>query len=38
MVEILGPEIGRHSRAAIGCASLPKGACVEVGATFWIET
>ena len=38
MVQILGPEIGRHSRAAIGCSSLPKGACVEVGATFWIET
>ena len=38
MVQILGPEIGRHSRAAIGCSSIPKGACVEVGATFWIET
>lgn len=38
MVQVLGPEVGRHARAAIGCSSLPKGACVEVGATFWIET
>jgi enamine deaminase RidA (YjgF/YER057c/UK114 family) len=37
MVEVLGPEIGRHARAAVGCSSLPKGAAVEVGATFWIE-
>lgn len=38
MVRILGPEVGRHARAATGCPSLPKGACVEVAATFWIET
>lgn len=38
MVQVLGPEVGRHARAAVGCSSLPKGACVEVSATFWIET
>ncbi|MEG6509757.1 RidA family protein [Methyloligella sp. 2.7D] len=36
MVEILGNK-GRHTRAAVGCSSLPLGACVEIGAIFAIE-
>lgn len=30
LVEVFGPEIGAHSRAAVGVASLPLGVCVEV--------
>ncbi|MFT6865026.1 MAG: enamine deaminase RidA (YjgF/YER057c/UK114 family) [Akkermansiaceae bacterium] len=30
LVEIFG-EAGKHSRAAVGCSSLPLGVCVEVG-------
>ena len=33
MVEALG-EAGRHARFAVGCASLPRGAAVEVEAIF----
>jgi enamine deaminase RidA (YjgF/YER057c/UK114 family) len=36
MVELLG-EKGRHTRVAIGCASLPLGAAVEVDAIFAID-
>jgi enamine deaminase RidA (YjgF/YER057c/UK114 family) len=36
LVEILGPK-GRHSRVALGCASLPFGAAVEIDALFAIE-
>jgi enamine deaminase RidA (YjgF/YER057c/UK114 family) len=36
MVEILG-ETGRHSRAAVGCASLPRGCAVEIDAVLEIE-
>jgi enamine deaminase RidA (YjgF/YER057c/UK114 family) len=32
LVAVLGPE-GRHARAAVGVASLPLGACVEVAVT-----
>jgi enamine deaminase RidA (YjgF/YER057c/UK114 family) len=32
LVEVLGEE-GRHARAAVGMASLPLGACVEVAVT-----
>ena len=32
LVEVLGDE-GRHARAAVGCASLPLGAAVEVALT-----
>ena len=35
MVLALGDN-GRHSRAAVGCSSLPLGACVEVEAMFSI--
>ena len=30
LVEVFGPEIGSHSRAAVGVASLPLNVCVEV--------
>lgn len=30
LVEVFGQEIGAHSRAAVGVASLPLGVCVEV--------
>ncbi|XSG82345.1 MAG: RidA family protein [Methyloligella sp. ZOD6] len=36
LVEILGDK-GRHTRAAVGCASLPLGAAVEIDAIFAIE-
>lgn len=36
MVELLG-EKGRHTRVAIGCASLPLGAAVEIDAIFAID-
>lgn len=36
LVEILGKK-GRHTRAAVGCASLPLGAAVEIDAIFAID-
>ena len=36
LVEVLGQEHGKHSRLAIGCASLPKNSPVEIEATFSI--
>jgi enamine deaminase RidA (YjgF/YER057c/UK114 family) len=36
MVEILGDR-GRHSRIAVGCASLPLNAAVEIDAVFAID-
>jgi enamine deaminase RidA (YjgF/YER057c/UK114 family) len=33
MVEAMG-EAGQHARFAVGCASLPRGAAVEVEAIF----
>jgi enamine deaminase RidA (YjgF/YER057c/UK114 family) len=36
MVELLG-EKGRHTRAAVGCGSLPLGAAVEIDAIFAID-
>lgn len=38
MVEVLGPEIGSHARAAVGVAQLPMGASVEVDALFQIAS
>mmetsp|Transcript_111093 Transcript_111093/g.324956 ORF Transcript_111093/g.324956 Transcript_111093/m.324956 type:complete len:160 (-) Transcript_111093:115-594(-) len=32
LVEIFGPEVGAHSRFAVGCSSLPLGVAVEAGA------
>lgn len=37
MVEVFGLHSGHHSRVAVGCASLPLGACVEVEALFYIR-
>lgn len=37
MAEIFGPEIGAHARAAVGVASLPFGASVEVEAIFELQ-
>ena len=36
MVEILG-DAGRHARAAVGVASLPRGAAVEIDAIFEVR-
>ena len=37
MVEVFGPEIGPHARLAVGTASLPVGASVEVDGIFEIK-
>ncbi|MEV5764858.1 RidA family protein [Micromonospora sp. NPDC052213] len=34
LLDVLGPKVGRHARAAIGVAVLPTGSPVEVEATF----
>ncbi|MFT4793591.1 MAG: enamine deaminase RidA (YjgF/YER057c/UK114 family) [Paracoccaceae bacterium] len=34
MVEVFGPQIGAHARAAVGCAALPRGVVVEVDGIF----
>ena len=36
IVEVLGQEYGKHSRLAVGCASLPKNSPVEIEAMFSI--
>jgi enamine deaminase RidA (YjgF/YER057c/UK114 family) len=36
LVELLGDK-GRHTRIAVGCASLPLGAAVEIDAIFAVE-
>ena len=36
IVEVFG-EIGRHARAAVGCASLPRNVAVEVDAIFEVK-
>ncbi len=36
IVKILGPK-GRHTRAAVGCSSLPLGAAVEIDAIFAMD-
>ena len=36
IVEVLGPDHGKHSRLAVGCASLPKNSPVEIEAIFSI--
>jgi len=37
MAELFGPEIGSHARAAVGVASLPFGASVEVDGIFLLR-
>jgi enamine deaminase RidA (YjgF/YER057c/UK114 family) len=36
MVEVFG-DAGRHARAAVGCASLPRNVAVEVDAIFEVK-
>ena len=36
LIEVLG-EAGRHTRSAVGFASLPNSICVEIEATFEVE-
>ncbi len=36
-VEVFGQEVGSHSRAAFGVASIPRSACVEIAATFELK-
>lgn len=36
MIEVFGPEIGTHSRAALGASSLPLGAPVEIDGVYEI--
>jgi enamine deaminase RidA (YjgF/YER057c/UK114 family) len=35
--QIFGIEIGSHTRAAYGIASIPRGACVEIAGTFELK-
>ncbi len=37
LVEIFGPERGRHARSAVGMASLPAGIAVEIEAIFEVD-
>mmetsp|Transcript_19019 Transcript_19019/g.44707 ORF Transcript_19019/g.44707 Transcript_19019/m.44707 type:complete len:162 (-) Transcript_19019:67-552(-) len=37
LVEVFGPEVGAHSRFAVGCSSLPLGVAVETGAVVEIK-
>ncbi|KAF4678132.1 hypothetical protein FOL47_005411 [Perkinsus chesapeaki] len=34
LVSVFGGDVGRHSRFAVGCSSLPMGVAVEIGAIF----
>jgi enamine deaminase RidA (YjgF/YER057c/UK114 family) len=34
LLEVFGPDSGRHARSAVGVAQLPKGAAVEIEAIF----
>lgn len=37
LVEVFGPDRGRHARSAVGVAELPQGAAVEVEAIFEVR-
>lgn len=37
VLEVFGPEIGRHARSAVGMAALPAGFCVEIEAEVLIR-
>jgi enamine deaminase RidA (YjgF/YER057c/UK114 family) len=37
MVEVFGPEKGRHARSAVGTNALPLGVAVEVEAVIEVE-
>jgi enamine deaminase RidA (YjgF/YER057c/UK114 family) len=38
IVEVFGPEIGRHARTSIGCATLPSRVAVEIDALVVIDS
>ncbi len=38
VLEVFGPEIGRHTRSAVGMASLPFGIAVEIEAELLLES
>jgi enamine deaminase RidA (YjgF/YER057c/UK114 family) len=38
IVEVFGPEVGRHARTSIGCATLPSRVAVEIDALVSIES
>lgn len=38
MVAVLGEDIGKHARFAVGAPSLPAGFCVEIDAVFAIKS
>ena len=38
LVEVLGNDVGSHTRAAFGIASIPLNACVEIAATIKIRS
>lgn len=37
LLDVLGPEVGEHSRSAVGMASLPFGAAVEIEMTVIVD-
>ncbi|CAD7938584.1 unnamed protein product [Amoebophrya sp. A120] len=37
LVDLFGPDVGPHSRFAVGCASLPRGVPVEIGAVVELD-
>jgi len=37
IIDVFGPEIGRHARTSIGCVTLPSNVTVEVDAIFAIK-
>ncbi|KAF4693248.1 hypothetical protein FOZ60_011474 [Perkinsus olseni] len=37
LVAVFGEDVGRHSRFAIGCSSLPMGVAVEIGGVFEVS-
>jgi enamine deaminase RidA (YjgF/YER057c/UK114 family) len=37
LIEVFGPEAGRHARSAVGVAQLPRGAALEIEAIFSVR-
>lgn len=37
ILDVFGPQIGRHARSAVGMAGLPMGIAVEIEAELWID-
>lgn len=38
IIDIFGPEVGKHTRSAVGMSSLPFNVCVEIEAQLFINT